>query len=128
MPLRDVLRILVVDDMSTSRGLLLQALDGLGVTNVAYAEDGKAGMIQAKQTRPHLILSDLYMPELNGLQFLQYLRADPSTQKIGFILVTGRSDEAIIKTGRQLGMNNFLTKPFKANQLKDCIEAVVGKL
>lgn len=128
MALRDMLKVLVVDDMSTSRGILLQALDSLGVTNVAYAENGKTGMIQARQSPPHLVLSDLYMPELNGLQLLQHLRANPSTQKVGFILVSGRGDDTIIQTGKKLGMNNFLTKPFTPAQLKDCIEAVVGRL
>ncbi|SDZ46667.1 response regulator receiver protein [Jannaschia faecimaris] len=128
MALREMLKVLVVDDMSTSRGILLQALDALGVANVSYAENGRTGMVQAKQSAPHLILSDLYMPELNGLQLLQHLRADPATQKIGFILVTGRGDEAVIQTGKKLGMNNFLTKPFTSSQLKDCIEAVVGRL
>lgn len=128
MALRDMLRVLVVDDMSTSRGLLLQALDSIGVSNVGYAENGKSGMALARQTAPHLILSDLYMPELNGLQLLQHLRRDPATQKIGFILVSGRGDETVIQTGKKLGMNNFLTKPFTSQQLKDCIEAVVGRL
>ncbi len=128
MPLREMLRVLVVDDMSTSRGLLLQALDSLGISNVEYAEDGKAGMLHARKKPPHLILSDLYMPELNGLQLLQHLRADPLTKKVGFILVTGRGDEKVVQTGRKLGMNNFLTKPFTPAELKDCIEAVVGQL
>ncbi|CTQ50664.1 response regulator [Jannaschia donghaensis] len=128
MALRDMLRVLVVDDMSTSRGILLQGLDALGITSVAYAENGKTGMLQARQTRPHLVLSDLYMPEMNGLELLQQLRADEKTQKIGFILITGRSDDTIIKTGKSLGMNNFLNKPFALPQLKDSIEAVVGRL
>jgi len=123
-----MLRVLVVDDMSTSRGILLQTLDTLGISNVSYAEDGKQGVMSARQNVPHLILSDLYMPNLNGLQMLQHLRAEPATQKIGFILITGRGDEAVIQTGKKLGMNNFLTKPFTPAQLKECIEAVVGKL
>ncbi|WP_179379995.1 response regulator [Jannaschia marina] len=128
MSLRDVLRILVVDDMSTSRGILLQALDTLGISNVAYADNGRTGMSQARQTAPHLVLSDLYMPELNGLQLLQHLRADPATAKIGFILVSGRGDEKVLAAGRSLGMNNFLTKPFTPPQLQSCIESVVGRL
>lgn len=128
MPLRDMLRVLVVDDMSTSRGILLQALDNLGIRNTAYAENGKLGFIQARRDRPHLILSDLYMPELNGLQLLQQMRAEPLTEKIGFILITGRGDDSVIRTGRKLGMNNFLNKPFTPAQLRDCIEAVVGHL
>lgn len=128
MALRDSLKVLVVDDMSTSRGILLQALDGLGITHVEYTDDGKKAMQRAREFLPHLILSDLYMPELNGLQLLQHLRHDPTTRKIGFILVTGRSDKTVIDTGRKLGMNNFLAKPFTPADMKNTIEAVVGRL
>lgn len=128
MSLRDMLKVLVVDDMSTSRGILLQTLDTLGISNVSYAENGKSGMLQARKNVPHLILSDLYMPELNGLQLLQHLRAEPLTQKVGFILISGRGDESVIQTGKKLGMNNFMTKPFSPADLKACIEAVVGRL
>ena len=128
MSLRENLKILVVDDMSTSRGLLLQALDTLGIRNVSYATDGKDAMQKARTNPPHLVLSDLYMPEMNGLQLLQHLRHDPTTKRIGFILITGRSDEKVIKTGKSLGMNNFLPKPFTVADMKTTIEAVVGRL
>ena len=128
MPLRDRLRLLVVDDMSTSRGILLQALDGLGISNVVFEEDGTAGLSRAQEDKPHLVLSDFHMPGLNGLQMLQRIRTDPSTAGIGFILVTGRADAAVIDAGRKLGMNNLLQKPYTSAQLRDCIEAVVGPL
>ncbi|TFL16718.1 response regulator [Jannaschia formosa] len=128
MSVRKSLRILVVDDMSTSRGLLLQALDSLGIRNVSYATDGKDAIQKARTHPPHLVLSDLYMPEMNGLQLLQHLRHDPTTRRIGFILITGRSDEKVIRTGKSLGMNNFLPKPFTVADMKATIEAVVGRL
>ena len=128
MALRDMLKVLVVDDMSTSRGLLLQVLDGLGIRHVEYADNGRIGIQRARETLPHLVISDLYMPELNGLQLLQQLRHDPATRKIGFILVTGRSDPTVIQTGKKLGMNNLLEKPFTPASMKAAIEAVVGRL
>ncbi|MDB2408048.1 response regulator [Jannaschia sp.] len=128
MSLRESLKVLVVDDMSTSRGLLLQALDSLGIRNVEYATDGKHAIQKARTNLPHLVLSDLYMPEMNGLQLLQYLRHDPTTKRIGFILITGRSDDNVINTGKSLGMNNFLPKPFTVADIKATIEAVVGRL
>lgn len=128
MSVREKLRVLVVDDMSTSRGILLQMLDKLGIAQVEYTENGVRAVERTKVSPPHLILSDLYMPEMNGLQLLQRLRADPATKRTGFILVTGRGDPAVIDAGQKLGMNNFLTKPFDATDLKTCIEAVVGRL
>jgi len=128
MALRDQIRIMVVDDMSTSRGLITQALDGFGVRNVATAENGKQAL-HALATKPaHLVISDYNMPEMDGLQLLHYLRAAPKTKGVGFVLITGRAEQQIIDHGKKLGMNNYLKKPFQPDDLRNCIEAVVGRL
>ena len=128
MALRDQIRIMVVDDMSTSRGLIVQALDSFGVRNVATAENGRQAL-QALAARPvHLVISDYNMPEMDGLQLLHYLRGTVRTKGVGFVLITGRAEQQIIDHGRKLGMNNYLKKPFQPGELRSCIEAVVGRL
>lgn len=128
MALRDQLRVMVVDDMSTSRGVITQALDAFGIRNVASTSDGPSAL-KALATAPvHLVISDFNMPQMDGLQLLQQLRAGPKTKGVGFILITGKADKDIIDQGRKLGMNNFLKKPFDPNDLRSCIEAVVGRL
>ena len=57
-----------------------------------------------------------------------YLRAGASTKGVGFVLITGRAEQEIIDHGKKLGMNNYLKKPFQPQELRDCIEAVVGRL
>ena len=128
MALRDQLRVLVVDDMSTSRGLIMQALDAMGIRQVGCATDGQSAL-QSLEAKPvHLVISDYNMPGMDGLQFLQAMRKNARTKGLGFILITGRADREIIETGRRLGMNNFIKKPFTPPELKACIEAVVGRL
>ncbi|SNT13619.1 response regulator [Tropicimonas sediminicola] len=128
MALRDLLHVMVVDDMSTSRGLILQSLDGFGVRNVRYASDGPSAL-QALNTQPaHLVISDYNMPGMDGLQLLHALRQSPSLAGIGFILITGKAERSIIEGGQKLGMNNFIRKPFESKDLLNCIEAVVGRL
>ena len=128
MALRDQLRILVVDDMSTSRGLITQALDEMGISNVSTADNGKTA-IQVLSKRPaHLVISDYNMPVMDGLHLLHHLRVGERTKGVGFILITGRMEQEIIDKGKKLGMNNFLNKPFQPNDLRRCIEAVVGRL
>lgn len=128
MALRDQIRIMVVDDMSTSRGLITQALDAFGVVNVSTAENGKDAL-QALASNPvHMVISDYNMPEMDGLHLLQHLRANPKTKGIGFILITGRAEQQIIDHGKKLGMNNYLKKPFEQADLRNCIETVVGRL
>ncbi|MEM0935600.1 MAG: response regulator [Pseudomonadota bacterium] len=128
MALRDQLHVMVVDDMSTSRGLILQALDSFGVRNVQYAADGPSALQSLAQKPVHLVLSDYNMPGMDGLHLLHALRSDARLKGVGFILITGKADRQIIETGKKLGMNNFLKKPFEPKDLLSTIEAVVGRL
>lgn len=128
MSLREQLRIMVVDDMSTSRGLITQALDAFGIRQVSYASDGPGALALVQKAPVHLVVSDYNMPGMDGLQLLGALRSNDRTKGVGFILITGRADRELIDAGRRLGMNNFLKKPFSPQELKSCIEAVVGRL
>ncbi|MEL6170018.1 MAG: response regulator [Pseudomonadota bacterium] len=128
MALRDQLRIMVVDDMSTSRGLIVQALESFGIRNINAAADGPSALQALSSSPVHLVLSDYNMPGMDGLGLLQSLRGSPATAKVGFLLITGRADADIVNRGRQLGMNNMITKPFEPAQLKGAIEAIVGPL
>jgi two-component system chemotaxis response regulator CheY len=128
MSIADKIRIMVVDDTSVSRALIVDALDQMGVRGVAIAKDG-ALALQALTARPvHLVISDMNMPGLDGLGLLRRLRENKPTARIGFILVTGSADKTLIERGRQFSLNNYVTKPFTVAQLRGAIEAVVGKL
>lgn len=128
MTLREKLRIMVVDDMSTSRGLIVQALEAFGIQSVSHAPGGAEALEALRMAPVHLIISDYNMPGMDGLQFLSTLRAQKATKDTGFILITGRADRQMIEEGQRLGMNNFLKKPFQPVELRQCIEAVVGRL
>lgn len=128
MALRDVIKIMVVDDMSVSRALVVQPLESVGVQNISYVKDGQAAMEKLTSSPVHLVISDYNMPGMDGLQLLQALRSNQATQKIGFILITGSEDGGVVSKGKALGMNNFLKKPFTDKALIDCVTAVVGPL
>ncbi|MFC7704638.1 response regulator [Plastorhodobacter daqingensis] len=128
MSLKNSLRIMVVDDMSVSRALITQALDEIGISNYQTANDGHSALTMLAANPVHLVVSDYNMPGLDGLQLLEALRMNKATQRIGFILITGRADREVIERGQKLAMNNFLKKPFTTEQMKQCIEQVVGKL
>ncbi len=128
MALRDQLRVMIVDDMSTSRGLISQALEGFGLQKIQTADNGADALKQLQLKKVHLVLSDYNMPGMDGLQLLAMLRKTPQTQKLGFILITGQADPVLIQRGKSLGMNNYLAKPFTPVDLKNCLEAVVGRL
>lgn len=128
MSLKDKLHVLVVDDMSTSRGLITQALDEMGVINYRTENDGESAWRSLGQKPVHLVLSDFNMPRMDGLQLLEAMRAHKALARTGFILITGRADPETINRGVRLGMNNYIKKPFQTAQLKACIEKVVGRL
>lgn len=128
MSLKKQIRIMVVDDMSVSRGLLEQALEEIGVEHLSYATDGESALQALSKAPVHMIISDYNMPKMDGLMLLERLRKTPATQKIGFILVTGSENAEVLKKGQTLGMNNYLKKPFDAAKLKACIERVTGPL
>lgn len=128
MALRDQLRVMVVDDMSTSRGLITNALDSFGIRSIASASDGPTALSKIQASPVHLVVSDYNMPGMDGLKLLHSLRSSPRTKGVGFLLITGRADREIIEMGKKLGMNNFVKKPFDPLTLKNAIEAIVGKL
>ncbi|RVV99240.1 response regulator [Mesobaculum littorinae] len=128
MSLKDSLRVMVVDDMSTSRGLITQALDWMGVKHYDTCNEGAKALKQLSASPVHLVISDFNMPGMDGLGLLEGLRGNKSTQRIGFILVSGRMDKETVTRGRALAMNNYIEKPFTPPAMKACIERVVGKL
>ena len=127
MSIKDHLQVMVVDDTATSRGLMLQALDSMGIRNVQHATDGQEALVKVAARPVHLVLSDYFMPGMDGLQLLQTLRRNARTKGVGFVLVTGRAEQELIDRGKSLGMNNFIRKPFTTPELKSCLEAVVGR-
>jgi two-component system chemotaxis response regulator CheY len=126
MSLRDKLRVMVVDDTSVSRALIVQAVEQMGVRHVQHTSDGKKALDALTRNPAHLVISDQNMPGMSGLELLHAMRSGTGTAKMAFILVTGRPDKDLITQGKKLGMNNFLPKPFTPADMKKCIEAVVG--
>ena len=88
MAIAKQLKVLVVDDTSVSRMLLVDGLNQIGITNVAMAGDGEQGLKAMMAGPAHLVLSDFNMPKLDGLQFLRALREYAPTKQVGFILVS----------------------------------------
>ena len=128
MPFMQHLKVMVVDDTSVSRLLLVDGLNEIGIKNITLAGDGEEALQKMMANPCHIVFSDMNMPKLNGLQLLKALREYAPTRQCCFILVTGKGDRALIEEGKKFGLNNFLAKPFTPATLKAAIEAVVGKL
>lgn len=128
MSLKDTLRVMIVDDMGDSRGLLVQAIEEMGIWKNQAENDGRAALNKLIADPVHLVLSDYNMPGMDGLELLRALRQHKATARIGFILVTGNPTPDLVAKGKALGLNNIIKKPFSTASMKQCIETVVGKL
>ncbi|MDA0720319.1 MAG: response regulator [Proteobacteria bacterium] len=128
MSLKDTLRVMIVDDMGVSRGLLVQAIEEMGIWKNQAENDGRAALNKLIADPVHLVLSDYNMPSMDGLELLRALRQHKATARIGFILVTGNPTPDLVAKGKALGLNNIIKKPFSTASMKQCIETVVGKL
>src|SRR5262249_34172042 len=89
------------------------------------APNGRAGIELAKHELPDVILCDISMPELDGLGVLEALRAEPATVAIPFIFLTARGEKKDLRTGMNLGADDYLSKPASAG---DVLEAIRTRL
>ena len=102
--------------------------ENVGIQIVTLASDAKEALGQIIKASVNLVISDFNMPDRDGLDLLQKIRSMPGGEKIAFILITGKTSPDIITRGKQLGMNNFVAKPFDVAQMRQAIEAVVGRI
>ena len=103
-------RILVVDDVATNRIVMKVKLSAACYT-VDQAENGAAALAAARDTRPDLILLDVMMPDMSGLDVCRALKRDPITAGIPVVLITALSDRDARMEGLEAGADDFLTKP-----------------
>ncbi|MDR3628001.1 MAG: response regulator [Ignavibacteriaceae bacterium] len=117
-------KILVIEDDPSVRVGIIDLLTEEGY-EVLTAENGKQGISQAKMYLPDLIISDILMPDVDGYTVFNELQKEVASGRIPFIFLSARADANDIRYGMNLGADDYLTKPYKAN---DLISAVNSKL
>lgn len=94
---------------------------------VLIAADGKSGVKIAREKLPDIIISNIMMPELNGYQVYEALKEDPTTRKIPFMFVSVKGEPEDIRKGMNLGVDDYITKPFREEDLITAIESRLAK-
>jgi DNA-binding NarL/FixJ family response regulator len=117
-----VKRILVIDDDAKLRQHYCELLKLEGF-EVSSARNGREGVECARRNPPDLVLCDITMPEMNGHRVLETLRSEPRTAHLPFVFLTGWGERADIRTGMNLGADDYLTKPVVADELIAAIRA-----
>jgi two-component system chemotaxis response regulator CheY len=117
-------KILVVDDSSLMRGFAKGSLKQLKLNNVDEAENGEEALIKLKKERYDLILSDLHMPNMNGIELLRAVRSNSNLKDIPFIIMTLDGKKDVLLDAVKEGLNGFLIKPVTASSLNTKLQKV----
>jgi DNA-binding response OmpR family regulator len=118
--------ILVIDDDRDSTHIVATILRSAGF-EVMVATSGKDGVERAVVTRPQLIVMDIAMPELDGIEALKRLRAAPETEKIYVVLLSAKTADEDVIAGYAAGADYYLAKPFTTKQLLYGVRRVLDK-
>ena len=115
--------VLTVDDSPSIRQMIKVVLEPAG-HRIIEAGDGKEGLAKAQSSRPDMVITDLNMPLMNGLELIRALRKLPSLTGLPIVFLTTESSDAVKQEAKSAGATGWITKPFKPEQLL----AVVAKL
>jgi DNA-binding response OmpR family regulator len=118
--------ILVVDDDPVIQTLLHVNFEMEGY-KVVEAVDGVEGLERARADRPDVVVLDIMMPKMNGLEVASALKADPVTAGIPVILLSAKAQESDIKAGQSTGAEDYMTKPFDPLDLLDRVAALLAR-
>ncbi len=118
-------RILAIDDSPTMRGLIARTLREHDFT-VALAEDGADGLEQLAEVDPHLVITDINMPRLDGFGVIEGVRGDPAYSSTPVLVLTTESSAEMKQRARRCGATGWIVKPFDDASLIAVIRRVLG--
>ena len=118
------MKVLVVDDFTTIRRVLRNVLKDLGFTNISEADDGKSALKELKKEKFDLILCDLNMPEMSGLELLIKIRADDEMKDVPFVMVTAEAQKENIIEAVKAGVSSYIVKPFTVETVNEKLSKI----
>ena len=115
---------LIADDFNTTRRIIKNTLNDLGFTCLE-AENGVEALAIIQQLTLNLVIADTHMPEKNGMELLEDIRADDNLKDLPVVLTMIEPLEELISEGEELGMNDYLVKPFDVFSLSKLLDKVI---
>jgi two-component system, chemotaxis family, chemotaxis protein CheY len=118
------MKVLVADDSGIMRKIIIRSLNACGVSDIVEAADGREGLAAFQAEPIDIVLTDWNMPEMNGLELLQAIRATGSAVPI--IMITTEGEKASVLEAIKAGVTDYLCKPFEQEELRDKLEKYVA--
>jgi two-component system chemotaxis response regulator CheY len=122
----DELRVLIVDDSLTSRHMVRQVLERMGIEQFREAEDGRAAITLIEEEYFDLIITDLNMPKMDGRELSDYIRHHSNQPSVPILMFTSDQDQGRLAAIAQCGVSAVFDKPFGADVLRSTIEKVLA--
>ena len=119
-------RILIAEDSNTMRSMLVSTIDELEKYAIVEAASGFEALRLLPREQVDLIITDINMPDINGLELISYVRNNPNYQSIPLFIVSTESGDKDLEKGRALGANEYLVKPFDPVKLQELICKYLG--
>jgi two-component system, chemotaxis family, chemotaxis protein CheY len=119
--------VLIVDDQQVTVALVTQIVSRMGFQDVDQASNGEEALSKLQSRRYQLVISDLHMQPMNGLQLLQALRHGGSVEVVPFLMMTVNHTIEPAMAAKRAGASAYLLKPFTPQQLRDKINSVLAK-
>ena len=119
-------RILIVEDERNIAELLIRNFQQAGFETEAV-HNGTDALLKAEKTRPNLILLDLLLPELDGIEVCRLLKRNPETQWIPVVMLTAKGEEVDRIVGLELGADDYITKPFSPREVVLRVQAILRR-
>jgi two-component system chemotaxis response regulator CheY len=116
---------MTVDDSTSVRQMVAFTLKGAEY-DVLEAEDGLDALAKAKGAGVQMVVTDLNMPNMDGIELIRNLRADPAYRFIPIVMLTTESQDAKKQEGRRAGATGWIVKPFRPEQLLAVVKKVLG--
>jgi len=118
-------KVLVIDDSSTIRSLITHSLEELNDYEMVEAKNGFEALKELPRMHFDLIITDINMPEINGLEIVNFVRNHPEYQTIPLIIISTENGDEDRRKGILLGANEYITKPFESEQIKEVVSRVM---
>lgn len=119
-------KILITEDSPTMRSLIVSTIEAIGDFEVIEASNGFEALRVLPREKVDLVVTDINMPDINGLELVSFIKTNPNYQAIPLIIISTEGSERDREKGMALGANEYLVKPFSPEQLQELIRKYLG--